>query len=169
MPAFFGKTGKLPGGPSVSGKGLPCRYWQPRLPWRSWSTSAARRRSQTGRGRTSSMAAPGALDLAAGIAAWIRVRKDQDTLPRGFCYNLERYRFPAHNLYLACAQGDLTWTACSTAPPHSTAYLALGRLESIHDGNLSMFDTGSTASKLASIDQWGDIEWSSMELRSGTS
>ena len=49
---------------------------------------------------------------------------------------------------------------------HSYTYSASGEYQVSMTGDLSRIilgNTGSTASKLVSIDQWGDIEWSSMK------
>ena len=62
--------------------------------------------------------------------------------------------------------GDTTTTTVTTNGTQSHTYLASGEYQVSMTGDLSRIilgDLGSTSSKLASIDQWGDIEWSSME------
>ena len=61
--------------------------------------------------------------------------------------------------------GDGIITPVTTNGTQSHTYLASGEYQVSMTGDLSRIilgNTGSTASKLASIDQWGDIEWSSM-------
>ena len=62
--------------------------------------------------------------------------------------------------------GDGIITTVTTNGTQSHTYPASGEYQVSMTGDLSRIilgNTGSTASKLASIDQWGDIEWSSME------
>ena len=62
--------------------------------------------------------------------------------------------------------GDGIITTVITNGTQSHTYPASGEYQVSMTGDLSRIilgNTGSTASKLASIDQWGDIEWSSME------
>ena len=62
--------------------------------------------------------------------------------------------------------GDGIITPVTTNGTQSHTYPASGEYQVSMTGDLSRIilgNTGSTASKLASIDQWGDIEWSSME------
>ena len=64
--------------------------------------------------------------------------------------------------------GDGIITPVTTNGTQSHTYPASGEYQVSMTGDLSRIilgNTGSTASKLASIDQWGDIEWSSMERR----
>ena len=61
--------------------------------------------------------------------------------------------------------GDGNTTAVRTNDIPSHTYLAPGEYQVSMTGDLSRIILGplDTSSKLASIDQWGDIEWSSME------
>ena len=62
--------------------------------------------------------------------------------------------------------GDTTTTTVTTNGTQSHTYSASGEYQVSMTGDLSRIilgATGGTASKLASIDQWGDIEWSSMK------
>ena len=62
--------------------------------------------------------------------------------------------------------GDGSNTSVAANGTQSHAYSGPGDYQVSMTGDLSRINlgaTGATASKLASIDQWGDIEWSSME------
>ena len=62
--------------------------------------------------------------------------------------------------------GDNAITPVATNGTQSHTYSASDEYQVSMTGDLSRIilgNTGSTASKLVSIDQWGDIEWSSME------
>ena len=67
---------------------------------------------------------------------------------------------------LTISWGDGSTDTATTSGTQSHTYSASGEYQVSMTGNLARInlgDTGSTASKLASIDQWGDIEWSDMK------